>query len=309
MAGMSLSGAIDEYLAWLELDRHASPGTVHGYRADLQRFSDFVGGDAGVPDIADLDRELLRGYQRHLARARTGPKAARRPLAISTRARRLVALRSFLHFAAREEWLAGDLGATMDVPKLPERLPKPLEPGDRDQLLAALPNDTLAQKRDRALILLLLSTGARISEILRLDRSQWKPQRLWVVGKGDRERTVHVTDKARAAVADYLNARTDHSPALFISFQPASKNTSSNRLTIAGAQHVCRHLAHRLGIPAFHPHQLRHTLGTLLQETMGDARLTAETLGHRGLASVAGYTKITDQRRREAYEEMQRRGL
>jgi integrase/recombinase XerD len=309
MAGLPLSQAIGEYLAWLELDRHASTGTVEGYRGDLRRFSDFAGGDTGIPNIADLDRDILRGYQRHLARLRTGPKGARRPLAISTRSRRLVALGSFLRFAAREEWLPGDLGTTIDVPKLPERLPKPLEAGDRDQLLAALPHDTLPEKRDRALILLLLSTGARISEILRLDRSDWKPDRLWVLGKGDRERVVQVTDKARAAVQEYLTAREDHSPALFIGFQPASKATSSNRLTIAGAQHVCRQLARRLGIPAFHPHQLRHTLGTLLQETMGDARLTAETLGHRGLASVSGYTKITDQRRREAYEEMQRRGL
>jgi site-specific recombinase XerD len=51
-------------------------------------------------------------------------------------------------------------------------------------------HDTLAQKRDRALIL-LLSTGARISEIIRLDRSQWKPDRMWVIGKGDRERVVY----------------------------------------------------------------------------------------------------------------------
>jgi integrase/recombinase XerC len=136
-----------------------------------------------------------------------------------------------------------------------------------------------------------------------------KHNRLSNLGNADSERVVHVTDKTRAAVQDYLTARVDHSPALFIGFQPASKTASSNRLTIAGAQHVCRQLAHRLGIPAFHPHQLRHTLGTLLQETMGDARLTAETLGHRGLASVSGYTKITDQRRREAYEQMQRRGL
>jgi integrase len=50
---------------------------------------------------------------------------------------------------------------------------------------AALPHDTLPEQRDRALILLLLSTGARISEILRLDRSDWKPDRLWVLGKGD----------------------------------------------------------------------------------------------------------------------------
>jgi site-specific recombinase XerD len=306
---MPLSQAIDEYLAWLELDRHASPRTVEEYRGDLRRFSNFAGDDAGIPDIAELGRDILRGYQRHLARARTGPKSARRPLAIATRSRRLVALRSFLRFAAREEWLPGDLGTTIDVPKVPERLPKPLEADHRDQLLEALPSDTLPNKRDRALILLLLSTGARISEILRLDIKDWKPDRMWVVGKGDRERVVQVTEKARAAVEDYLDTRDDHSPALFIGFQPANKDASSNRLTVAGAHHVCRQLAQRLGIPPFHPHQLRHTLGTLLQESIGDARLTAETLGHRGLGSVSGYTKITDQRRREAYEEMQRRGL
>jgi hypothetical protein len=49
-----------------------------------------------------------------------------------------------------------------------------------------------------------------------------------------------------------------------------------------------------------HPGHTRDTPGTLLQETIGDAHLTAETLGHRGLGSVSGYTKITDQRRREA---------
>jgi site-specific recombinase XerD len=58
-------------------------------------------------------------------------------------------------------------------------------------------------QRDRALIL-LLSTGAQISEILRLDRSDWKPERMWVLGKGDRERVVKVTDKTRAAVQEYL---------------------------------------------------------------------------------------------------------
>ena len=74
MAGLALSQAIGEYLAWLELDRHASTGTVAGYRGDLRRFSDFAGGDVGIPDIAELDRDILRGYQRHLARARTGPE-------------------------------------------------------------------------------------------------------------------------------------------------------------------------------------------------------------------------------------------
>src|SRR5947209_20297258 len=137
MAGLPLSQAIAEYLAWLELDRHASTGTVEGYRGDLRRFSDFAGGDAGIPNIAELDRDILRGYQRHLARLRTGPKGARRPLAISTRSRRLVGLRSFLRFAARGEALHGDLGTTLHVPKLPAPRPKPLEAAARRQRLQA----------------------------------------------------------------------------------------------------------------------------------------------------------------------------
>jgi integrase/recombinase XerD len=309
MARIALSQAVDEYLSWLELDRHAAEGTVAEYRRDLEAFIAFADGNAAVPSIARLDRDVLRAYQRHVARARTGPQGSKRPLAVSTRVRRLVALRSFLRFCAREEWLPGDLGGTIDVPRLPERLPKPLDAGDRDQLLEVLPAETLEELRDRALILFLLSTGCRISEALRLDAEDWNPRRMRVIGKGDRERTVTVTDKAREAVEAYLAACDDPSPALFISFHPKDRGRRENRLTADGARHVCREVARRLGIPAFRPHQLRHTLGTLLQEAMGDARLTAETLGHRGLASVSGYTKITDARRREAYEELQRRGL
>ena len=304
-----LSEAIEEFLSWQELDRHRSPGTIREYRRDLDGFAAFAGGDQGIPDVADIDRDLLRAYQRHLARLQVGHRRAAGPLAVATRTRRLVSLRSFLRFSAREEWLPGDLGTTIDLPTLPERLPKPLEADDRDRLLRALPAGTVAEKRDRALIGFLLSTGCRISEALALDRTDWRRDRVTVRGKGDRERVVMVTARAHDAMQDYLAARADPSPALFVSFQPASRGSRDNRLTANGARHICRQVARELEISPFHPHQLRHTLGTLLQESVGDARLTAETLGHRGLGSVAGYTKITDRRRREAYEVMERAGL
>ncbi len=304
-----LSEAVDEFLSWQELDRHRSPGTIREYRRDLDGFAAFAGGDQGVPDVAGIDRDLLRAYQRHLARLQVGHRRAAGPLAVATRTRRLVSLRSFLRFSAREEWLPGDLGTTIDLPRLPERLPKPLEADDRDRLLRALPAGTVAEKRDRALIGFLLSTGCRISEALALDRTDWRRDRVTVRGKGDRERVVMVTTRAHEAMQNYLAARADPSPALFVSFQPASRGSRDNRLTANGARHICRQVARELEISPFHPHQLRHTLGTLLQEAVGDARLTAETLGHRGLGSVAGYTKITDRRRREAYEVMERAGL
>ncbi|MGO8686161.1 MAG: site-specific integrase, partial [Candidatus Dormibacteria bacterium] len=127
-----LSEAIEEFLSWQELDRHRSPGTIREYRRDLDGFAAFAGGDQGIPDVAGIDRDLLRAYQRHLARLQVGHRRAAGPLAVATRTRRLVSLRSFLRFSAREEWLPGDLGTTIDLPRLPERLPKPLEADDRD---------------------------------------------------------------------------------------------------------------------------------------------------------------------------------
>src|ERR1039458_2023484 len=123
-----LSAAINEFLQWLELDRHSSAGTVAEYRADMKRFAKHAN-KHGFDDapVSDLDRDLVRAYQRAIARARTHAGGAPRPLAPATRTRRLVSLRSFLRFAAREEWLTTDLGATIDLPKLAERLPNPLE--------------------------------------------------------------------------------------------------------------------------------------------------------------------------------------
>jgi integrase/recombinase XerD len=231
----------------------------------------------------------------------SGPRGTPpRALAPTTRQRRLVSLRGLLRFAAREQWLPGDLGATIDLPKLPERPPKPLDDADRLTLTGALGGDTLMERRDRALILFLLSTGCRIAEALALDREDWGHDRVVVRGKGDRERSVLVTDSARAAVDAYLTARHDSSSALFVGLQPASMASAENRLTPQGARFICRRLAAELGVPAFHTHRLRHTLGTLLQEQLGDARLTAGTLGHAGLASVAGYTRISEARRRQA---------
>jgi site-specific recombinase XerD len=211
---LSLAAAVDEYLGWLELDRHASPHTVAAY---------------GATSAASSSSPRTTGSRRSRRSTATcsaptsAPSAgARRTLAPSSRQRHLVSLRSLLRFAAREEWLPGDLGSTIDLPRLPERLPKPLDEADRLTLTEALGGDSLVERRDRALILFLLSTGCRIFEALGLDRQDWGRDRVVVRGKGDRERSVLMTENARQAMDAYLAARRDSSPALFVGLQPAS---------------------------------------------------------------------------------------
>jgi site-specific recombinase XerD len=250
-----------------------------------------------------VDRDLLREFQVDMARGRRATK----PLSPQTRHRRLVALRSFLRFCAREEWTPGDLGVAIDLPKLPKRLPKPLQ-ADELERVTAQPSAYVdeAQLRDRALVAFLVSTGCRISEALQLDRPDWNRERVVVRGKGDIERAAVITRHARDEVERYLAARADDAPPLFLSYSRARRG---QRLTVRGAEDVCTRLgvAHR--VTKLHPHRFRHTAGTIVQEELGDPRVTAEFLGHHGLGSVAGYTEVSRRRHEAASDALEQRGL
>jgi site-specific recombinase XerD len=167
----------------------------------------------------------------------------------------------------------------------------------------------MIEKRDRALVHFLISTGCRISEALQLERTDVPRQgnRLIVTGKGAKQRAVYLTEDAKAAVDDYLQARTDTCLALFINYDRSSPDDGQRRLTPAGARHVVNRLRKELGAWSFKsPHVARHTTATsLLEVTGGDVRLVQEVLGHANLNTLQGYTKIVDARKQDAYRRYQ----
>jgi site-specific recombinase XerD len=292
--------ASDEYIGWLQLEANRSPNTVRAYRGELRRLAGFLAGAGHSLGMEDLRHEDLRAYQRHLAATLKSP---------ASRARALVAVRSWLKWLARENLIQKDLSNGVTLPKVEQRLPKPLPPDELARLLASLPGETPLEKRDRALVNFLISTGCRISETLALDRTDIPRQgnRLIVTGKGAKQRAVYLTDGAREAVGEYLQSRTDTSMALFVNFDRASAE-KDRRLTAAGARHIVRKLRRDLGAWAFKsPHVARHTTATsLLEVTGGDVRLVQEVLGHANLNTLQGYTKIVDARKQEAYRRYDR---
>lgn len=189
----------------------------------------------------------------------------------------------------------------IDLPRLPEPLPKPLEDVERKRLVEELPAATPAEKRDRAVVLAApLHRGPHQRDPpARPPRlGPRAPQR---AGQGRQAARGHVTARARDALDDYLMARSDPFPALFIAFHPGARSDAqarrANRLTARGARIACTQIDARLGISDLYPHRLRHALGTLVQEKLVDPRLTLETLGHVWLGSIAGHIKITVARR------------
>lgn len=298
---LDFKAACDEYLGWLQLEANRSPNTVRAYASELRRLGGFLAERGHTLHMDELRHEDLRAFQRHLALTLKGP---------ASRARALVAVRSWLRWLARENLIQRDLSNGITLPRVEQRLPKPIPAEELGKLLADLPSDSLLEKRDRALVHFLISTGCRISEALALDRNEVPRQgnRLVVTGKGSKQRSVYLTEDAREALSAYLDSRTDTSMALFVNFDPSIKDDKLRRLTPAGARHIVRRLRLAMGAWSFKsPHVARHTAATtLLEVTGGDVRLVQEVLGHANLNTLQGYTKIVDARKQDAYRMFQR---
>jgi site-specific recombinase XerD len=298
---LDFQAAADEYLGWLQLEANKSSNTVRAYGGEIRRFGSFLAARGHSLRMDEVGYDDIRAYQRDLAERL--PK-------VSSRHRALVAIRAWLRWLAREELVPKDLSNRITLPKLEQRLPKPMPPEELVRLLARLPAETIIDKRDRALVNFLISTGCRISEALNLNRGDIPAggSRLVVTGKGNKQRVVYLTDDARAALDDYLQAREDTSLALFVNYDRKVGPGDDRRLTGAGARHVVNRLRKELGAWSFRsPHVARHTAATtLLEVTGGDVRLVQEVLGHANLNTLQGYTRIVDARKQDAYRAYQR---
>src|SRR5579864_6792507 len=293
---LDLQAAAAEYLGWLQLEANRSPNTVRAYEGEIRKLIAFLAANQHSLSLADLAHDDLRAYQQYLAARLRSP---------ASRARALVAIRSWLRWLASEGLIERDLSNGITLPKLEQRLPKPIAPDELTRMLAALPRDTSHEKRDRALVQFLVSTGCRISEALALDRTDFprSGNRLVVTGKGAKQRSVYLTADARDAMEDYLAGRADACMALFVNFDRSVADDRGRRLTPAGARYLVTRIRKELGAWSFKsPHVARHTAATtLLEVTGGDVRLVQEVLGHANLNTLQGYTKIVDSRKQEAY--------
>jgi site-specific recombinase XerD len=293
---LDLKAAATEYLGWLQLEANRSPNTVRAYDAEIRKLIGFLAAHGHSLQLDELRHEDLRAFQRHLAARLKSP---------ASRARALVAIRSWLRWLAKENLIEKDLSNGITLPKVEQRLPKPIDPDELTRLLAALPHESIHEKRDRALVQFLVSTGCRISEALALDRTDFprSGNRLVVTGKGSKQRSVYLTSDARGALEDYLSMREDACMALFVNFDRSVADDRGRRLTATGARYIVTQIRKQLGAWSFKsPHVARHTAATtLLEVTGGDVRLVQEVLGHANLNTLQGYTKIVDSRKQEAY--------
>lgn len=303
-----LDDLVTAFLAHLGVERGLSANTLSNYRRDLDRYRAYLRG-RGINSPDEVTEGIVGGFPAHLS---TGD-ADHPPLAAASVARAVVAVRSFHRFAAREGLVAADPAADVRPPSTGRHLPKALTVAQVEALLAAPDRSTPVGLRDAALLELLYGTGARVSEVVRLDVDDLTralraladgPTALRLLGKGSKERLVPLGSYAARAVEAWLvrgrpalAGRGSGDPALLL-------NTRGARLSRQSAWEVIRRAADAAGLDVeISPHTLRHSYATHLLDGGADVRVVQELLGHASVTTTQIYTLVTVDHLREVYAE------
>ncbi|WP_413989616.1 site-specific tyrosine recombinase XerD [Labrys okinawensis] len=289
---------INAFLDMVSAERGGADNTLEAYRRDLTDYSDFLAGRGGA--IASATSDQARDHLASLTAL--GFKA-------TTLARHLSAIRQLHKFLYAEGFRDDDPTGVLDGPRRGRSLPKILSVEEVDRLLAAAGEgiedaarpmlERLRAARMSALLETLYASGLRVSELVSLKRSAARPglAMLSVVGKGNKERLVPLTDVARQAMQAYLAllaeaGRDQASPWLFPSFG------ESGHLTRQHCARDLKALGASVGIRGdrISPHVLRHAFASHLLQNGADLRSVQMMLGHADIATTQIYTHVLDER-------------
>lgn len=299
-----LARELASYVQHVAVERGMAANTVAAYRRDLQRYATFLVG-RGVMSATDITRHHLTDFTQALRDGSDGGAA----LSARSAARCVVAVRGLHRFWALEGTTTDNPAADLHPPAAGQRLPKAISIAEVTAILEAVPTESEAGLRDRALLEFLYSTGARISEAvgldvddLHLERPADGPAVVRLFGKGSKERVVPLGSYAAAALDAYLvrgrpgmAIKGQGTPALFL-------NRRGGRLSRQSAWSALKAAAERSGIGKdVSPHTLRHSFATHLLEGGADVRVVQELLGHASVTTTQVYTMLNAQTLREVY--------
>jgi len=289
---------IQSFLKFITVEKGYAQNTLSAYQNDLNQMAAYLRQKNPEMTWSQVTREDVSEYIVYL-----------RSLTYSstTVARKLAALKSFLHFLTMEQVLSENPAAMLDSPKVRKYLPKALSTEDVDRLLAEPAKDTTPKgQRDRAIMETLYATGMRVTELIGLNSEDVNTTEGYIrcMGKGAKERIVPLYPQAMVALQTYVqNGRTQLLKA------PAAENAlflnqRGERLTRQGLWLIIKEYARRVGITfEVTPHTLRHSFATHMLSGGADLRNVQVLLGHANVTTTQIYTHVSNERLREVYND------
>lgn len=292
---------LDQFLHYLTVEKGSSHHTLEAYSRDLGRYLVHLAASE-VRSLPEIRPVLILRYLE---------KLKERELSARSRARALVAVRSFHKFLCNEGICNENPTLQINAPRIAATLPHILSIAEVEQLLRAPGGDDPFSQRDRAMLEVLYATGLRVSELIALKAEDFRFDAGYLIafGKRRKERVVPLSDAAIMAVQSYQSygrPRLDRSdkiiPFLFL-------NRDGTGLTRQGFWKIIRRRALEAGIgKKISPHTLRHSFATHLLENGADLRAVQAMLGHADIATTQIYTHVTRDGLRKIHQKYHPRG-
>ena len=313
---------LNSFLDYTISTLNKSPNTVKEYNYDLvmflkfikirfkmtneENFENIIIKDISINTIRKIKLDDIHAFLSYLT-TNNHSKAA-------TRARKASSIRVFFNYLANEAKEAYLIeinpAQNLKTPKLDKRLPKYLSLEDSKKLLNVTANeDNRNAKRDYAIITLFLNCGMRLAELvgININDIDFSENKMTVIGKGSKERTIYLNKACIHAIKEYLEVRptegikTDKfnsKNALFLS----ERRERISRRTV---QHIVDKELRLAGLDTskYSTHKLRHTAATLMYQYGNvDIRALQEVLGHESISTTEIYTHVASQQARDAIE-------
>ena len=295
-----MSELLLDYIEHIEVEGGRSSHTAENYSLYLERFIEFSD-DITVDKITS---EVVRKYRLWLNRYKNDNGDR---LSTITQNYHLIALRGFLNYLSKRD-IPSLSPEKIELPKVSRKQVTFLHYDEVERLLEQVKTVNETGLRDRAIIELLFSSGLRVSELTNLNRDHINTTRreFMVRGKGQKDRPVFISESASMHVNNYLKARHDSLPPLFISYSRNNEITNSGnyrRLGPRSVQRIINKYARLAGITKHvSPHTMRHSFATDLLMNGADIRSVQVMLGHSSIATTQVYTHVTDEHLREVHE-------
>lgn len=292
--------SIDDFFIYLQTNNY-SPQTIYHYEKDLNIFAYFL--NLRKITLFDLDKRLINEFKAYLAssdrKTASGEDVRQEHLSPATINRCLSAVRAYIRFLIDIDVKCPVSPDQFKMIKKEKSHPHIADLNELATLIEApskLEPDEIIAARNRAMLEVLFATGMRISELVSLNRRDINGSgRIFITGKGRKQRFVYLTERAKWTLNEYLGMRKDNQQALFVPTKGKTIKKSAQRLTPRYIQNKIQKYREKLKIDLpISPHTLRHGFATYLAEKGASLAAIQILLGHESLNTTTRYVNASD---------------
>ena len=288
---MNIETAIEDFLNYCVFEKGLSDKTKTSYKNDLDIYKDYLN-SKHITNINNINSDDIKDFLKKRSEEET-----------TTIAHNLTVIKNFHKYLLKEKLVNEDVAEFIERPKLKKSLPKALSVEDVDNLLD-IKLDTPFDYRNKAMLELMYGCGLRVSELVNLEMNDIDMINclIRVAGKGNKERDIPLGEYSIYYLQEYIDRRDS-----LLKKKTCNKlflNNHGQGMTRQGFFKNLKAILEDKGLnPNISPHTLRHSFATHLVNKGADLRSVQEMLGHSDISTTKIYTKVSDEKVIEDYNE------